>query len=130
MRRVIGVKLIVLLIAPSLVALGGAAPGVVPCPMHRSSEDAGRAQTDGPAPIHGTSGHHSGSSHHETAQHGCDCASECGSSGAGFSLPAFGHVPIASRVAPEAESAAGLSSVGSADRLLPFSTGPPQRLPA
>jgi hypothetical protein len=130
MRRVLGINLIVLLVLPWIVAIGGTAPGVVPCPMHRTSEEAARPWTGGATPGHQSGAEHSGRSHHESTGHGCNCASECGSSGVAFGLPAIAHLPIASGAVTESLFVPDLPSLVASDRLLPFSTGPPQRLRA
>lgn len=127
MRRLLAIKLIVAMLAPWIAALGGTAPGVVLCPMHRSSEGAGHAQTKGMA------GHEQGaqqprSPHHETTAHGCNCASECGRSGASVGVPTLDHVALSAIAATEQIFAPEQLTFGSFARLLPFATGPPQRL--
>ena len=47
MRRLLATQLIVILLAPWIAALSGAAAPVVPCPMHRSGETANHAHANG-----------------------------------------------------------------------------------
>jgi hypothetical protein len=124
MRRLLAIKLIVLLFAPWIAAFGGTAPGVVPCPMHRSSEGSGSGQALG----HQQGAEHSRSPQHGTTAHGCNCASECGRSGTSFTLPAREHLAVASLAVTEGVFASEQPDFASFARFLPFSTGPPQRL--
>ena len=87
MRRLLAINLTVVLLAPWIAALSGAAVPVVPCPMHRS----GATNHDHAGAMVADKGieHHSPSKHRTSAP-GCNCVGECGRSGAAFSLPARG----------------------------------------
>lgn len=52
MRRLLAIKLIVVLLAPWIASLSGAAAPVVPCPMHRSGEAASHARANGIGSAH------------------------------------------------------------------------------
>jgi hypothetical protein len=127
MRRLFAFNLIVVLLAPWIAALSGAATPVVPCPMHRSGETAAHGHaTHMPAGHDASNDHHS--EHHGTSARGCNCAGECGRSGASFSLQASGLVAAAAHLAPEVMIATVRRGSDAAVRLLPPATGPPQRL--
>src|SRR5882762_3471057 len=94
MRRLFAVNLFVALLGPWIAALSGTAAPVVPCPMHR-------AAAAGAHPVHAmAAGHHNDArdhhngSDHGTSARGCNCAGECGRSGAVFSLTATELVAI------------------------------------
>lgn len=128
MRRLIAIPLIVVLLAPWLAALSGAAAPVVPCPMHRSGDAASHSHASGVVLEHQAGAEHSGGSHHKTTARGCNCAGECGRSGAPFSLSDRELVAVVSVAMPDAIVAAEQPDVASPARLLPLATGPPQRL--
>ena len=128
MRRVFAGSLLIILLAPWLVALTGTAVPLVPCPMHRGSAATILARTDAITHDHHERANHSSGSHHGTTARGCNCAGECGQLGGAFALSS-----IAAR--PEAINAGSASfvpedlSVGTwAERFYPPSTGPPSRL--
>jgi len=127
MRRLFAVNLIVVVLAPWIAALSGAATPVVPCPMHRSGEAAAHGHaTHMPAEHDASSDHHG--QHHGTSARGCNCAGECGRSGASLSLQASGLFAAATHLAPEQAIATERRDSDTGVRLLPPATGPPQRL--
>jgi hypothetical protein len=126
MRRLLATQLIVILLAPWIAALSGAAAPIVPCPMHRSGEAASHA--NGMAGEHHANAEHSSRPHHGTTARGCNCAGECGRSGAPFSFPTSERVTVALSSTTEVTIAFEQPVFGSSARLLPLATGPPQRL--
>ena len=128
MRRLLATQLIVILLAPWIAALSGAAAPVVPCPMHRSGETANHAHANGMTSEHQAGAERSSHSHHGTTARGCNCAGECGRSGVAFSLATTERITIALRSTTEATVASEQPVFGSSARLLPLATGPPQRL--
>src|ERR1700674_1764383 len=87
MRRLLAINLTVVLLAPWIAVLSGAAVPVVPCPMHRSAGATSHDHADTMAGTHQESAEHQRGSHHGTSARGCNCSGECGRSGAAFSLP-------------------------------------------
>jgi hypothetical protein len=128
MRRLLATQLIVILLAPWIAALSGAAAAIVPCPMHRSGEAASHTHALRMAPDHHANGEHSSRPHHGTTARGCNCAGECGRSGTPFALMASEHVWVALHSTTEATIASEQPIFGSSARLLPLATGPPSRL--
>ncbi len=128
MRRLLATQLIVILLAPWIAALSGAAAPIVPCPMHRSGEAASHAHANGMAPEHHANAEHSSRPHQGTTARGCNCAGECGRSGAPFALATSERIPVALRSSTEATIASEQPIFGSSARLLPLATGPPPRL--
>jgi hypothetical protein len=101
---------------------------VVPCPMHRSGPATTHDRADAVAGAHHETAEHHGDSHHGNSARGCNCPGECGRSGAALGLPAQKVVTEPSRVLAHAIVANEQADSASAARLLPFATGPPQRL--
>ncbi|MDQ6770993.1 MAG: hypothetical protein M3Z54_13505 [Gemmatimonadota bacterium] len=130
MRRLLAVNLTVVLLLPWIAALSGAAAPIVPCPMHRSAGPASQHHAATIAVAHHVSAEHQSGSHHETSARGCNCAGECGRSGAAFSLPANDVVRTHSSGLAEAIVARQDSYVVVADHSLPLATGPPRSLQA
>lgn len=127
-RRFLALNLIVVLLAPWLAALSGAAAPVVPCPMHRSGEASSHTYAGGVVPQHHAGAEHSRSPHHGTTARGCNCAGECGRSGAPFSLSDRELVAAALVAMPHAIVIPEQPEFASPGGLLPLATGPPQRL--
>jgi len=88
MRRLFAVNLLVALLGPWIAALSGIAAPVVPCPMHRAGAAGSHAVHTMAAGHQDQTGHHHRGSDHGTTARGCNCAGECGRSGAAFSLAA------------------------------------------
>jgi hypothetical protein len=128
LRRLLAVNLTVVLLAPWIAALSGAAVPIVPCPMHRSGGVTSPDRANAVADAHHESAEHQTGSHHGTSARGCNCAGECGRSGSAFSLPARTFVALRSSGMAEPTIADGRFDFSSASRLLPPATGPPQRL--
>jgi len=127
MRRLFAVNLFVVLLGPWIAALSGTAVPVVPCPMHRTGA-AGSHAAHPMAPGHKDARDHPGRSNHGTTAHGCNCAGECGRSGAVFGL-ATSEVVATVRDESAAETFDPEQfELGSVAHFLPFATGPPQRL--
>src|ERR1700716_2125835 len=127
MRRLLAVNLTVVLLAPWIAALSGAAVPVVPCPMHRSTGAAGHDNADARDAAHHPGAEHQSGSHHGTSARGCNCAGECGRSGAAFSLPVVERVSVGRSAITVAVFANDRSEFAPPIRLLPPATGPPQR---
>lgn len=129
LRRLLAINLTVVLLAPWIVALSGAAVPLMPCPMHGS-----RGVTTSPdranaaAGTHHDSADHQTNSHHGTTARGCNCAGECGRSGSAFSLAGTELGRLRFSAIAEATISDGRFDFSSATRLLPLATGPPQRL--
>jgi hypothetical protein len=130
MRRLLAINLTAVLLAPWLAALSGAAIPIVPCPMHRSAEPAGGRSAAATIGVHHERAEHRSGSHHGTTARGCNCAGECGRSGAAFSIPAEELVNAPSSARSEPVAASEAADFASAGHSLPFATGPPQRLQA
>jgi hypothetical protein len=128
MRRLLAINLTVVLLAPWIAALSGAAIPIVPCPMHRSAEPTAGSPAAAMVGVHPEGAEHQSGSHHGTTARGCNCAGECGRSGAAFSIPAEELVsaPSIARAAPVAASE-GADFVF-VTHSLQFATGPPERL--
>ena len=128
MRRFVASGLILALLAPWAAALSGAAAPIVPCPMHHQSSGASHRDHEAmaSAPTRGADLHTG--SHHAGAARGCNCTGECGRSGAPFNFPA-NRLAAVSFVERRSAVVAPPHFVPAVDgRLLPLSTGPPQRL--
>jgi hypothetical protein len=128
MRRFVALGLILALLAPWAAALSGVAAPLVPCPMHHQSAGASHRDHEamGSTLARGADLHTG--SHHAGAARGCNCAGECGRSGAPFGfaatrLAAVSFVERRNAVVDPAHFAPAVNA-----RLLPLSTGPPQRL--
>lgn len=128
LRRLFAVNLTVVLLAPWIAALSGAAVPVVPCPMHRSGGVTSPSRASAMAGAHHESAQHQTGSHHGTSAAGCNCAGECGRSGSAFSLRSREFIRLSSRAVADATIADGRSDFSSTTRSLPPATGPPQRL--
>lgn len=128
MRRLLSIQLIVILLAPWIAALSGAAVPLVPCPMHRSGGAASHAHPNGMTPEHQPGAEHSSRPHQGTTARGCNCAGECGRSGVPFAVLTSDTESVALLSTTELTSASGQLIFGSSARLLPPATGPPQRL--
>lgn len=128
MRRLIAIPLIVVLLAPWIAALSGAAAPVVPCPMHRSGEATSHDRDNGMAPGHHAGAERSSRPHHGTTARGCNCAGECGRSGAPFSIPARHLVAVGAGAISDPIVVPEQPDLASSTCLLPLATGPPQRL--
>jgi hypothetical protein len=127
MRKLVTLNLMIALLTPWLAVTGVGEP-IVACPMHRTGlGDPGQAR-HGIAASHHQRAEHNGTSHHDSTAHGCSCAGECGRSGTSFSLWMAQTPPVAAIPAYEANFQSKLPRLVSADLLLPFPTGPPQRL--
>src|SRR2546423_1610088 len=126
MRRLVAVNLFVALLAPWMAVASGTALQMVPCPMHR----AGVADhTQSSLMQVGHSGHakHDASSHGNAAR-GCNCAGECGRTGAAFTLVGVGNDSCSSITARDSSITISSPSPSVAGRFLPLATGPPKRL--
>jgi hypothetical protein len=128
MRRLFAIPLIVVLLTPWVAALTGVAAPVVPCPMHRSGEATTHGSASRVVAEHHADAEHSSSPHHGTTARGCNCAGECGRSGAPFSLSDRELVAVVSIAMPDAIVTPEQPDLASLSRLLPLATGPPQRL--
>ena len=127
MRRLVAVNLLFALLGPWVAALSGAAAPVVACPMHRAGGSGSHAA------LAMTSGHQDASDHHEDSHHGttargCNCAGECGRSGAAFRLATSELIATARDVSSDERFDPVQFELGSAAHFLPLATGPPQRL--
>src|SRR5256885_7274214 len=125
MRRLVAFNLLVALLGPWIAALSGAAARVVACPMHRTGGAGSHAA------LAMTSGHQDASdhrSHHGTTARGCNCAGECGRSGAAFSLATSELIATVRYVSADERFDPVQFELGSAAHFLPLATGPPQRL--
>src|SRR6266513_1871069 len=127
MRRLFAVNLLVVLLGPWIAALSGTAVPVVTCPMHRTGA-AGSHATHAMASGHldARTGH--GRSNHGTTAHGCNCAGECGRSGAVFGLATSEVVATVCDVNAVETFDPEQFELGSVAHFLPLATGPPQRL--
>lgn len=129
MRRLLALNLLIALLAPWIAVVSGTAVPATPCPMHRTAMGS-MAPSEDPK----QSGHHEhankgAGSPHGTTAHGCNCTGECGRSSAPLSLTATRHTQaLLAIIAGEAKGAVIERATGAVDRLLPFTTGPPQRL--
>jgi len=127
MRRLVAFNLLFALLAPWMAVVAGAALSTVPCPMHH----AGMAEHSTNATAiqvreHGHANHDTPL--HHTSARGCNCAGECGRTGAAFSLAvraADASFAIETMPALVVSTNARASIV---DRLLPLPTGPPKSL--
>ena len=128
MRRLLTANLLVVFLAPWIAALSGKLVLGVPCPMHRAGVAESHEHANGIAAGQHEAAEHQSSSHHGTTARGCNCAGECGRSGAPFSLPARDFVVALSGVIPGRIAASEQPGFGAATLLLPPATGPPQRL--
>jgi len=126
MRRLIAVNLFVALLAPWMAVVSGTALRVVPCPMHRAGI-ADHAQNSPMQVGHSGQTKHDASSHSHAAR-GCNCAGECGRTGAALSLAVAGNDLGRSITAGDSHIAITNRPASVVDRLLPLSTGPPKRL--
>ncbi len=127
MRRLFAVNLLVALLGPWIAALSGTAAPVVPCPMHRAGA-AGSHAARTMAPGHQDARDHHGRSDHGTTARGCNCAGECGRSGAAFSLAAAELIAMGRDSKPPTIVAPEQFEPGTLAHFLPLATGPPQRL--
>jgi len=127
-RRLLALTLTVILLAPWLAALSGAAVPVVPCPMHRAVGATGRSDAGVVATEHGKGFEHHSPSKHGTSAQGCNCVGECGRSGTAFTLPTLVLLSESSSAVVVQTSGSPGFDLGSAAPLLPDATGPPQRL--
>jgi hypothetical protein len=127
MRRLFAVNLFVALLGPWIAALSGTAV-VVPCPMHRTRAAGAHAVHTMAASHHNDARHHHDGPDHGTSARGCNCAGECGRSGAAFSLAATELVAIALDASSVRIASADKSEPGSVAHFLPPATGPPQHL--
>jgi len=127
MRRLFAVNLLVALLGPWIAALSGIAAPVVPCPMHRARA-AGTHAAHAMASGHEDAINHHGRSDHGTTARGCNCAGECGRSGAAFSLAAAELGAMVRDSKPPKVVAAEQLELGTVAHFLPLATGPPQRL--
>jgi hypothetical protein len=125
-RRLLSLNLIIVLLAPWIAALSGAATSAVPCPMHHSGEMAAHGQAAHMRGGDGINDHHS--QHHGTSARGCNCLGECGRSGASFTIQGYEPFPAATRMASEQLMPTERRLSDAAVRLLPPATGPPLRL--
>ena len=126
-RRLLAFNLTVVLLGPWLAALSGAAVPVVPCPMHRSGGATNHSHAG--AGISKERGvEHHGPSKHGSSALGCNCVGECGRVGAGFTVPTRVYLSSSSNAIAEATPSNRGLDFGSAARLRPHATGPPQRL--
>ena len=128
LRRLVAITLTVVLLAPWIATLSGAAVPVVPCPMHRSGGVTSPGSGNAVVGAHHGSAEHQTGSHHGTSARGCNCAGECGRSGSAFSLPARDSVRVNPKAIAKATIADGRSDLSPATRLLPLATGPPRSL--
>jgi hypothetical protein len=128
LRRLVAITLTVVLLAPWIATLSGAAVPVVPCPMHRSGGVTSPGRANAVVGAHHGRAEHQTGSHHGTSARGCNCAGECGQSGSAFSLPGRESVRVNPKAIAKATIADGRSDLSSATRLLPPATGPPWRL--
>ena len=129
MRRLLAFNLIAVLLAPWIAAASGANL-VVPCPMHRVGEAASHDRSGTMANMDREGADSQHGSHHGTSARGCNCAGECGRSGAAFSLPVIQLVRVGRRAATDVAIRHDQPVLTLARRLLPPATGPPQRLQA
>src|SRR5256885_14697502 len=128
MRRLLAINLTLVLLAPWIAALSGAAVPVVPCPMHRSTGATSNNHATTMAGGRRESAQHPNGSHHGTSARGCNCAGECGRSGAAFSLAVTELIATARDVSSDERFDPVQFELGSAAHFLPLATGPPQRL--
>ena len=128
MRRLLAINLTVVLLAPWIAALSGRAVLVVPCPMHRSAGAAGHGHADSMDRAHHESAEHQRGSGHGTSARGCNCAGECGRSGAAFTLPVTELASARDGAVEDAIFGDDSSDFALDTPLLPPATGPPQRL--
>jgi hypothetical protein len=126
MRRLFAVNLLVALLGPWIAALSGTAAPVVPCPMHRGGTAAHATHTM--AAGHQDARGQRGRSDHGTTARGCNCAGECGRSGATFSLAAAELFAMVRDSKPPTIVAPEQFELGTVAHFLPLATGPPQRL--
>jgi hypothetical protein len=128
MRRFVALGLILALLAPWAAALSGVAAPIVPCPMHHQSSGALHRDHEamGSTPAGGADLHTG--SHRAGAARGCNCAGECGRSDPPFNFPASRLATVSIVERRNAVVAPALFAPAVNARLLPLSTGPPQRL--
>ena len=127
MRRLFAASVFVALLGPWISGSAVNVPPIVPCPMHHARTPDAHAMHNVSASEGDARSQHSKSDHGTTAR-GCNCAGECGRSGAAFSL-----------IAPELRAGVSVfrafnalffdeSDLRSVAYALPPATGPPQRL--
>lgn len=133
MRRLFAANVLVALLVPWITGWTGIAPPIVPCPMHSASAAGPHAMVHMSAgdkealDPHNSLDRHHGSDHRTTAR-GCNCAGECGRSGATFALAALEPPPTLLDMNPAGILSPGQGASRSSAHTLPPATGPPQRL--
>ena len=128
MRRLLTKTLTVVLLAPWITALSGTAARVTACPMHGTGAATGHQHPDVTTGAHGGQDVGHQSSHNDDSARGCNCAGDCGRSGAAFTFPSNELFRVLSSGIAEPIAAGEECSFSSTDQLLPLATGPPQRL--
>lgn len=124
MRRLLAINLIFALLGQ----LSAAMAVVARCPMHEVGPASGHDHAGSTLAGHHQQADQRSPSHHGTSTQGCKCTGVCGRFGAEFILPAKESRALAFVAGADVLDVREQPELASADRLLPFATGPPQRL--